>query len=55
MKTWYILYYYPPYRMSWTKTYVKEIQATTENQARIIFKHNEPKAVIKGIEDYEPC
>lgn len=54
MKTYYILYYYPPYKVGWTKTYTTKLEAISESIARNVFRQDYPNAIIKGIEDYPP-
>lgn len=52
LKRWYIMYYYPPYKIGWTKCYNTELEAVTESIARNVFRQQYPNAVIKGIADY---
>lgn len=54
MKIFYILYYYPPYKLGWTITYECEIWAIDEISAKKQFKTAHSNAIIKGIEDYPP-
>lgn len=54
MKTYYILYYYPPYKVGLTRVKQTEIVSDSENKARESFRRIFPGAMIKGIEDCPP-